>query len=359
MAEQPRVTYGGQAVIEGVMIRGREYYSLAVRRPDGHIFHYNERLNTAFTGPIRRIPLLRGVLVLMETLLLGIKTLNRSAALASTEGPNGGKEEIPGWLLALTLIVSLTLGVGIFFILPLLVVRIIDPFIASDVVSNLIEGAIRLVILVAYICGIGMMKDIRRVFAYHGAEHMAVHTYEAGLDLTVENVRKFNTPHPRCGTAFLLTVVLVSIVVFAFLGRPDLEWRILSRIMLIPVVAAISYEFIRFSGLHPTWAISKLIAGPGLWLQRLTTRQPEDDQIEVAITAMGSAVAADAGLQYDSPFEDYGFPQESGEGDTGADADSPEGEQEGEDAAEGPDDGGDGGTAAESEGPESASEQPS
>ncbi len=308
MAEQPRAIYGGQAVIEGVMIRGREYYSLAVRQPDGNIYHYHERLNSVFTGRIRQIPLLRGMLVLLETLLLGIKALNRSAALASAEGSNGNTGEIPGWMLALTLLISITLGVSIFFILPLLAVRLIDPYIASDIVSNLIEGVIRLIILVAYIGGIGMMKDIRRVFAYHGAEHMAVHTYEAGLALTVENVRRFDTPHPRCGTAFLLTVVLVSVVVFAFLGRPDLEWRIISRILLIPVVAAISYESIRFSGLHPAWVISRLMAVPGLWLQRLTTRQPEDDQIEVAITAMGSAVAADAGVGYVSPFAEPEFP---------------------------------------------------
>ena len=350
MAEQPRVTYGGQAVIEGVMIRGREFYSLAVRRPNGRIYCYHERLNSAFTGRVRRIPLLRGVLTLAETLLLGIKALNRSAILASAEeppvaadaeaaaaapespdaatasstlGPETGEEsgapngpandattdanadgggEISGWLLALTLGVSLTLGIGLFFVLPLLAVRLVDPYIASDLVSNLIEGVIRLIILVAYIGGIGMMQDIRRVFAYHGAEHMAVHAYEAGLELTVENVRKFGTPHPRCGTAFLLTVVLVSVVVFAFLGRPDLEFRILSRILLIPVVAAISYEFIRFSGVHPTWLVARLMAVPGLWLQRLTTRQPEDGQIEVAITAMAAAVAADAGEDYASPF---------------------------------------------------------
>lgn len=329
MAEQPRVTYGGQAVIEGVMIRGREFYSLAVRRPNGSIFHYNERLNTAFTGPIRRIPLLRGVLVLIETLILGIKTLNRSASLASTEGQNGTSDEIPNWLLACTLGVSLILGVSLFFILPLLVVRLVDPFIASDVVSNLIEGVIRLLILVGYIGGIGLMKDIRRVFAYHGAEHMAVHTYEAGLELTVENVRKFDTPHPRCGTAFLLTVVLVSVVVFAFLGRPDLEWRILSRLLLIPVVASISYEFIRFYGMHSNWAIARAMSLPGLWMQRLTTRQPEDDQIQVAITAMGAAVAADAGEDYVSPFDDFLFadvPEADGP-DDGDNAEENEGEQ--------------------------------
>ena len=317
MAEQPRVTYGGQAVIEGVMIRGREFYSLAVRCPNGNIFHCHEPLNTAFTGPVRRIPLLRGVLVLAETLILGIKALNRSASLASAD-EEGNQDEIPNWLLALTMLVSITLGVGIFFILPLLVVWVVDPFIGSDLVSNLIEGGIRLLILLGYISGIGLMKDIRRVFAYHGAEHMAVHTYEAGLPLTVENVRKFDTPHPRCGTAFLLTVVLVSVVVFAFLGRPEMEWRILSRVLLIPVVAAISYEFIRFYGAHPTWRIARLMSLPGLWMQRLTTRQPEDDQIEVAITAMGAAVAADAGQSYVSPFALWPDPEDeyAEEGDT-------------------------------------------
>ena len=320
MEKQPRVTYGGQAVIEGVMIRGREFYSLAVRRPNGNIYHYHERLNTAFTGPIRRIPLLRGVLVLFETLLLGIKTLNRSAALASVEGQDGSREEIPNWMLGLTLFVSLILGVGIFFVLPLLVVRLVDPYISSDLVSNLIEGGIRLVILMVYICGIGLMKDIQRVFAYHGAEHMAVHAYEAGMELTVENVRKFDTPHPRCGTAFILTVVLVSVVVFAFLGRPGLEWRILSRLLLIPVVAAMSYEFIRFYGLHPNWPIARVMSLPGLWMQRLTTRQPEDDQIEVAITAMGSAVAADAGVGYISPFEELVPPVDDAEEEAAADS---------------------------------------
>lgn len=294
------------------MIRGRSFFSLAVRRPDGGIYHYNEPLNTAFTGPVRRIPLLRGVLTLAETLLLGIKALNRSAALAA-ESQDGGDGEVSGWALALTLGVSLVLGIGIFFILPLLLVRLIDPFIGSDLVSNLIEGVLRLLILVGYIGGIGRLKDIRRVFAYHGAEHMAVHAYEAGLPLTVANVRKFGTPHPRCGTAFLLTVVLVSVVVFAFLGRPDLEWRILSRILLLPVVAAVSYEIIRFSGVHPTWAIARLLAVPGLWLQRLTTRQPEDDQIEVAITAMGAAVAADAGEPYFSPFTPLPAAEEDGD----------------------------------------------
>ena len=301
MSEEQRFTYGGQAVLEGVMIRGRSHFSLAVRRQDGRITHVIEPLSTLFTGRIRRFLFLRGVLVLIETLMLGIKALQQSARMAMVDQQPDGEEEMSGWALWGTLAVSLGLGVGIFFVLPLLLVRLIDSAIASDLASNVIEGLIRLAILVGYIWVIGFMKNIRRVFAYHGAEHMAVHTYEHGLSLVVENVRKFGTPHPRCGTAFLLTVVLVSIVVFAFLGRPDLEWRILSRIVLIPVIAAVSYEIIRFSGVHQNWWISRQMALPGLLLQRLTTRQPDDSQIEVAICAMEGAIAADADRSYVVP----------------------------------------------------------
>ncbi|MDA0735327.1 MAG: DUF1385 domain-containing protein [Chloroflexi bacterium] len=302
MAEQPSFAYGGQAVIEGVMIRGRNHFSLAVRRQDGSITHAHEPLNTLFTGRVRRFPFLRGGVVLVETLMLGVKALHRSANMAMVDQQGESEEEMSGWAMAVTLGFSLLLGIGIFFILPLLLVKLIDPYIASDLLSNVIEGLLRLAILVGYIWGIGFIKDIRRVYAYHGAEHMAVHAHEAGLPLNVENVRKFGTPHPRCGTAFLLTVVLVSIIIFAFLGRPDFEWRILSRIVLLPVVAGISYEIIRFSGAHQKWLIAQVVAGPGLLLQRLTTRQPDDAQIEVAITAMEAAIAADAGQEYVASF---------------------------------------------------------
>jgi uncharacterized protein YqhQ len=318
VAEQPRFFYGGQAVIEGVMIRGRNHFSLAVRRQDGQITHTHEPLNPLFSGKVRRIPLLRGVLTLAETLVLGMKALHQSANMAIADEEAQSGEEMPGWALGVTLAVSLTLAVAFFFILPLLIVWLIDPFIASDLVSNIIEGALRLIILVGYIWSIGFIRDIRRVFAYHGAEHMAVHTYEAGLPLKVENVRRFGTPHPRCGTAFLLTVVLVSIVVFAFLGRPDFEWRILSRILLIPVIAGISYEIIRFSGAHQTWLLAQALAWPGLMLQRLTTRQPDDQQIEVAITAMEAALAADAGQEYVPSFSTATAEPDAGESSTGS-----------------------------------------
>lgn len=295
MAQLPRFNYGGQAVIEGVMIRGRNHFSLAVRRQDGTIYRRQEPLNSMFTGPVRRIPLLRGILVLLESLSLGVKALRRSANIAMQEEQGDEHEELPGWAMAGTLAVSMLFGIGVFFLLPLFIVKLTDPHISSDLASNVIEGAIRLTILVAYIKAIGLSKDIKRVFAYHGAEHMAVHTYEAGLPLVVDNVRKFGTPHPRCGTAFLLTVVLVSIVVFAFLQRPPMEWRIISRIALIPVIGAFSYEIIRFSGTHQEAWFGRLLSQPGLLLQRLTTRPPDDAQIEVAICAMESAIAADKG----------------------------------------------------------------
>ena len=303
-ADSPRPLYGGQAVIEGVMIRGVRHYSLAVRRPDGGIFCATEPVSSRFSGRLRRIPLLRGVLILAETLWLGMKSLQRSAVIAAEEPSadgdgdgDDGSSAVSNWTMGLTMAIAVALGVGVFLVLPLLAVRLIEPFIGSLLVSNLIEGVIRLVILVAYVAGISLMRDIRRVYAYHGAEHMAVHTYEAGQALTVDNVRRHPTPHPRCGTAFLITVAIVSVVAFAILDAllgSELYWRVLSRIVPIPVVAAVSYEIIRFAGAHRTAWFGKILSAPGLWLQQITTRQPDTDQIEVAIAAMAAAVAADA-----------------------------------------------------------------
>ena len=328
-AEAQRPLYGGQAVIEGVMIRGVRNYSLAVRRPGGDIFCTTEPVSSRFSGRLRRIPLLRGVLILAETLWLGMKSLQRSAVIAAEEpspsppsplmGEGQGEGEntqppsadasssaVSNVTMGLTMVIALVLGIGIFLVLPLLAVRLIEPFIGSLLVSNLIEGVIRLVILVGYVAGISLMRDIRRVYAYHGAEHMAVHTYEAGQPLTVDNVRRHPTPHPRCGTAFLITVAIVSVVAFAILDAllgSELYWRVLSRIVPIPVVAAVSYEIIRFAGAHRTAWFGKILSAPGLWLQLITTRQPDADQIEVAIAAMAAAVAADLIPAHPEPVE--------------------------------------------------------
>ena len=295
MADQPPHMYGGQAVIEGVMIRGRDHFGLAVRREDGSIELHHEPLSLFYNGRPRRWPLVRGFLTLLETMLLGIKALQLSANMAAMDRDPDAEEGIPAWVMATTLGIALFFGVGLFFITPLMIAWALNPVLNSDLLSEIVEGAIRLAFLLGYITLIGMLRDVKRVFAYHGAEHMTVHALEAGLPLTVENVRKFGTPHARCGTAFLLTVVVVSVVVFALLLGPPLEWRIASRILLLPVIAAVSYEFLRFSGVHQDAWFGRMIAQPGLWLQKLTTRQPDDAQIEVAIRAMETAIAADAG----------------------------------------------------------------
>ena len=295
MADQPPHMYGGQAVIEGVMIRGRDHFGLAVRREDGSIELHHEPLSSFYNGRPRRWPLVRGFLTLLETMLLGIKALQLSANMAAMDRDPDAEEGIPAWVMATTLGIALFFGVGLFFITPLMIAWALNPVLNSDLLSEIVEGAIRVAFLLGYITLIGMLRDVKRVFAYHGAEHMTVHALEAGLPLTVENVRKFGTPHARCGTAFLLTVVVVSVVVFALLLGPPLEWRIASRILLLPVIAAVSYEFLRFSGVHQDAWFGRMIAQPGLWLQKLTTRQPDDAQIEVAIRAMETAIAADAG----------------------------------------------------------------
>ena len=295
MADQTQHLYGGQAVIEGVMIRGRNHFGLAVRRQDGSIEQHHEPLSSIYNGRPRRWPFFRGFLTLVETLILGVKALQLSANMAARDQTPEEEEGIPGWVMATTLGVSLVFGIGLFFVTPLLIAWALNPVLNSALLSEIVEGVIRLAFLLGYITLIGRLKDVKRVFAYHGAEHMTVHALEAGLPLTVENVRKFKTPHPRCGTAFLLTVVVVSVVVFALLLGPPLEWRIASRIFLLPVIAAVSYEIIRFSGAHQDAWFGKMVAKPGLWLQKLTTRQPDDAQIEVAIRAMEIAIAADAG----------------------------------------------------------------
>ncbi len=288
---EKRISYGGQAVIEGVMIRGRDHYSLAVRRPSGEITTRSSKLSTLYTGRLRNIPLVRGVIVLIETLVIGIEALSRSANIALEEEG----QEISRLSMASMLLVSLSLGIGLFFIAPLLAIRSLDSFIASDQASSLVEGILRLSMFLAYIFSIGRLPDIKRVFAYHGAEHMTVHAQEHDLPLDVDNVRGFSTAHNRCGTAFLLVVMVVAIAVFTFVGRPSLPVSIASRIVLVPVIAAISYEIIRFSGAHSGHPLVKLIVYPSLALQTLTTRQPDDDQIEVAIHAMKHAIAVDQG----------------------------------------------------------------
>jgi uncharacterized protein YqhQ len=274
-----------------VMIRGQRFATIAARRPNGDLTSRVTLLSSLYTGPLRRIPLLRGVIVLAETLVLGTKALAYSANVSLEEED----QELGRWSMALMLTLSLSLVVGLFFLLPLLIIHFFDQAVDSTVLSNILEGIIRLGLFLTYVWGIGFMPDIRRVFAYHGAEHMTVKTHEAGEPLETKYVRKYTTAHPRCGTAFLLVVMLVAIVVFAFLGKPPMPLRILSRVILIPIIAGLSYEIVRFSGAHHGNSFVRIIMSPSLLLQTLTTRKPDDSQIAVAIHAMQCAIAADEG----------------------------------------------------------------
>jgi uncharacterized protein YqhQ len=238
---------------------------------------------------MRRIPLLRGVLILIETLVLGMQTLFQSANISLEEE----EEEIPTGMLWLTLIISLAVAVVLFFLGPLFLMRLIDPHLNSALLSNIIEGFIRMAIFVIYLGAMNLIPDIRRVFAYHGAEHKAVNAYENGVPLELESVRKYSTAHVRCGTSFLFAVLIISIIVFALLGQPTMWLRILSRIVLIPVIAAIGYEFTRFSAAYASNRLVRVFLVPGLVLQRMTTRQPDDAQLEAAISALKGVIEAD------------------------------------------------------------------
>lgn len=295
--------YGGQAVIEGVLIRGRDATGLAVRCPDGRIWTGLLHLNKIYNGKLRDLPIIRGVLILIETLMLGIRALNKSAAIAmanpeSTFTGDNYEEHLSraeqGTILG-SMVIALVIGIGVFFLLPLIGVRSLDQFIASSVISNLFEGLIRLALLVGYIWAVGHIKEIQRVFAYHGAEHMTIHAHEHGVPLNPAEIARFPRAHPRCGTAFLLTVVLISIVIFAIIGRPSLPMAIASRIFLVPVIAGISYEFIRLSGAHSQALLARALMYPGLLLQSLTTRKPDEHQIEVAIAALNFTLDHDTG----------------------------------------------------------------
>lgn len=278
--------YGGQAVIEGVMMRGARYVAVAVRAPDGHVEMRDEELTAAvYTSPLGKLPFVRGLALLWDALGLGMKALLWSANVALEDEDAEEDVSFEGAAAWGTVAISLTLGIGLFFVAPLLIVHWLDQFITSSLVSNLVEGVIRLAFLLAYIVAIGRMEDIKRVFAYHGAEHKTINAYEAGDALTPERVQSYSLLHPRCGTGFLLVVVLISILVFALLGRPPILWRIVSRIVLIPVIAGISYEIIRFSARHYENSLVRLLITPSLMLQKLTTNEPSDDMLEVAICA--------------------------------------------------------------------------
>ena len=283
-----KLSVGGQAVIEGVMMRGPKDVATAVRDPNGRIQVETHPVSSiADRYPILKKPMLRGTVSLVESLVLGLRSLSYSAKMAGDEDEQLTDKEMAG-----TIIFALVLASILFIAIPTGAAKFFHFITDDPVFLNLMEGFLRLAIFLAYIGGISRMKDIRRVFQYHGAEHKTIHCYEAGLPLTVANVQRFSRLHPRCGTNFLLIVMLVSIFVYAFLGWPSLIERIVSRILLLPVVAGISYELIRFAGRTTNPVALKLIK-PGLWLQYLTTRPPQDDMVEVAIESLKAVLPAE------------------------------------------------------------------
>ncbi len=298
------------------MIRGQTCVSMAVRRPSGEILVETQPIGWRWARTIRRIPFIRGVIVLSEMLVVGTRALIFSANVASEEenkeiptptpdalsqdgeanadkGPGG----LSSWAVASSVAVSLLLAITIFFATPVFATRLLDSWLdTTNIWSNVIEGVIRLLMFVGYIGLIGLMPDIRRVFAYHGAEHMTIHAREHGQPLDVGSIRQFGTAHPRCGTAFILVVLVVAIIVHVFWTPPGLVDRVISRVVVLPLIAGLSYEIIRFSGFHANNFLVKAIIWPNLLLQSLTTRQPDDDQIEVAIRALEGALEEDQRL---------------------------------------------------------------
>jgi hypothetical protein len=289
----PDFFYGGQALIEGVMMRGRTTVAMSVRPPSGEIRTMSEPLPAALSADRKliRIPFLRGVFVLYETLVIGTRMLMRSAAIAA----EGEDVELGKGAMALTMVTSIGFAIALFFLLPLVLSSLIGEAADSSLVASISEGVIQLVIFVAYISVIGMMEDIRRVFAYHGAEHKAISAYEADRPLTPDEVDAFGTAHTRCGTTFLLLVVVVSIFFFNVTPREGVPFLVLvlSRIVLVPVIAAVAYELVRFGARHYGNPVVRAIYQPGLWLQSLTTRPPDRAMLEVSIASLESCLASD------------------------------------------------------------------
>ncbi len=288
-ADKIKYNYGGQAVLEGVMIRGRTAVVTSVRRADGEITTDVRPLHALTTGRLRHIPLIRGIVVLIEAMVIGIQSLMYSASAAVEEEG----EEVPTKALWLMVGVGVVLVVLLFFLVPLFLTNLLNQYLPNTIVFNLVEGVIRIIIFLGYLKLIGLMPDIKRVFTYHGAEHKTVNAYEAGEPLEVDAIRKYGTAHVRCGTSFLFLVLIIAIIVFAFIGR-DIFWlMIVGRIVLIPVIMALGYEVIYFGAKHSRNWLMRALLWPGLLLQSMTTGEPDDSQIEVAIASMTRAIEID------------------------------------------------------------------
>ena len=284
---RPEDIAGGQAIIEGVMMRYGNKIAAAVRKPNQEIA-IQERYYIPLTKRYKILGLafVRGFVTLLEMMVIGMKCLMFSAELALTENEKKPQK----WEMTVSVAISLTLAIGLFVVVPAYFFTVLKSAVSSIVLLNILEGFIRLGIFLCFLGSTLLMEDMRRVFMYHGAEHKTVFAWENGQELTVDNIKKFSTRHPRCGTSFLLVVMVTAIVVFSLLGRPDFMQRVLYKLMLMPVIAGISYEVIRFTGKYRNWKWVQVLSWPGLMLQKITTREPTDDQIEIAIVAMKKVI---------------------------------------------------------------------
>ena len=286
----PNLHYGGQAVIEGVMIRGPRHMAVAARSPSGDIITHYETLPGVMAGRLRRVPVVRGMIVLYETLTLGLRALRWSSQVAAGAEPR----EATGQQMLVSLGSTLAFVAAIFFAAPVLLTGWIGNVAGNEYIEVAIEGVLRIAMLIGYIWLIGRVPEIQRVFAYHGAEHRAIHAHEHGRALTPESVREYPNAHPRCGTAFLLTVMVLALFLFIALGTPPIWVRLVERIVFIPAIASVAYELLRLGQRYGDAPVVGLLYRPNLWLQKLTTRDPDDAQIEVAIAALQYAIALDA-----------------------------------------------------------------
>jgi len=282
-----KVQYGGMAVIEGVMMRGPEKIALAVRKTDGSIELEEEHVSDLpVRYPLLKWPFLRGTYVLIDSMIVGMRMLNKSANMSLDEE----EEELSSGEIFITGLLAFVLAILLFVVLPTAIVHYTSQFLGGVLIQNIVEGIIRIFFFLAYVWAIGRMQEIERVFMYHGAEHKSILAYEAGEELTVENTSKYTTLHPRCGTSFILIVLIISILVFALLGEGNLFYRIWSRIAVLPIIAGLGYEFLKFSGKYYNNRWARILIAPGLYLQKLTTREPDDSQLEVAIAALKAVI---------------------------------------------------------------------
>lgn len=288
-----RYQIGGQAVIEGVMMRSKHFWALAVRKPDRTIYTklFND-VSLTNKNKVLGFMFIRGIIALIESMTLGFKALSYSINEATEEEIKFSKREM-----IISVIIAVVFAVGVFFILPTIIGRSFSEFFPNAIVYNLLEGLIRIGFFFAYILLVSQIKDIKRVFQYHGAEHKTIQAYENDEELKPENVRKYSTMHVRCGTSFLLIVMVVAILIFALLGKQPMIWRIISRILLIPVIAGISYELIRLAGKFSKYKVVNILFYPGLLLQKITTKEPDNDQIEVAISSFKKVIEAEKALK--------------------------------------------------------------